>query len=192
MGTIRNQTNRVMVLEHGRCSYIGPPDEAIAHYRVAASRSASSSTACREQDLGDHVETREARITGVRLLNECGEECTAFQTGGSLKVEVSFETYATIENAAFGIAFYSGDGDCLTGANTAIDGFEIEKLASTGSARFEIGHIPFLPGIYRIRIDLHDRHMGVIDSRVDAAILRVEGGRFVAGLFSTEHRWQVE
>jgi lipopolysaccharide transport system ATP-binding protein len=192
MGTIRNQTNRVMVLEHGRCSYIGAPDEAIAHYRVAASRPAHSSTACREQDLDDHVETREARITGVRLLNECGEECVAFQTGNSLKVEVSFETYAPIENAAFGIAFYSGDGDCLTGSNTAIDGVEIEKLASTGSACFEIEHIPFLPGIYRVRIDLHDRHMGVIDSRVDAAILRVDGGRFAAGLFATEHRWRVE
>jgi len=192
MGTIRNQTNRVMVLEHGRCSYIGPPDEAIARYRLASSRSASSSAPCHGQDLDDQVETREARITGVRLLNECGEECAAFRTGGSLKVEVNFETYAAIENAAFGIAVYSSDGDCLTGSNTAIDGLEIEKLASTGLACFEIGHIPFLPGIYRIRIDLHDRHMGVIDSQVDAATLRVEGGRFVAGLFSTEHRWRVE
>jgi hypothetical protein len=109
-----------------------------------------------------------------------------------LKVEVSFETYAAIENAAFGIAFYSGDGDCLTGANTAIDGVKIEKLASTGSACFEIGHIPFLAGIYRVRIDLHDGNMGVIDSQVDAAILRVDGGQFGAGLFVTEHRWRVE
>jgi lipopolysaccharide transport system ATP-binding protein len=192
MGTIRNQTNRVMVLEHGRCSYIGPPDDAIAHYRVAASRSSNSSTACRGQNSDDQVETREARITGVRLLNECGEECAAFQTGDSLKVEVRFETYAAIENAAFGIAFYSGDGDCLTGANTMIDGVKIEKLASTGSACFEIGHIPFLPGIYRVRIDLHDENMGVIDSQIDAAFLQVDGGRFVAGLIATEHRWRVE
>jgi len=192
MGTIRNQTNRVMVLEHGRCSYIGPPDEAISLYRVAASRPVHSSAAGSGKDADDPIETREARITDVRLLNGCGEECAAFRTGDPLRVEVRFETDAAIESAAFGIAFYSGDGDCLTGANTAIDGLEIEKLAGTGSAWFEIGHIPFLPGIYRVRIDLHDRHMGVIDSRVDAAILRVEGGRFVAGLFSTEHRWRVE
>jgi len=192
MGTIRNQTNRVMVLEHGRCSYIGPPDEAISLYRVAASRPAHSSAADSGRNGDDPIETREARITDVRLLNGCGEECAAFRTGDPLRVEVRFETDAAIESAAFGIAFYSGDGDCLTGANTAIDGLEIEKLAGTGSAWFEIGHIPFLPGIYRVRIDLHDRHMGVIDSRVDAAILRVEGGRFVAGLFSTEHRWRVE
>ncbi len=192
MGTIRNQTNRVMVLEEGRCSFIGTPDEAIAEYLVASSKTAHRDEPRGREYSNDQVETREARITDVRLQNDLGEECDAFETGGSLMIEIGFEAFASIENAAFGVAFYGSDGSCLTGSNTSIDGLVVAKLDGTGSIYFEIAHLPFLPGNYRIRIDLHDKHMGVIDSRLDAAILRVEGGRFGTGLFSTDHRWRVE
>jgi lipopolysaccharide transport system ATP-binding protein len=187
MGTIRNQTNRVIVLDRGRCQYIGPPDEAISQYLFSVSEPHEESVAS-----GSPVDSRVARIRSVRLLDEHDEDRASFRTGDALNVRIDYEASEPIERPAFGIAFYSGDGTCYMGTNTLTSGFSIDHLERSGSVNFEIGHLPFLPGIYRIRIDLHDKHMGMIDSRIDAAHLRVDGGTFGAGLFFPEHSWRLE
>ena len=115
-----------------------------------------------------------------------------FATGGALDVCIEYTASEPVKRPAFGIAFYAGDGTCYTGTNTSTSGLEIEELSGRGQVRFHMDHLPFLPGLYRIRIDLHDRHMGMIDSSENAAQLRVEGGTFAAGLFAPKHEWCVE
>jgi lipopolysaccharide transport system ATP-binding protein len=190
MGTIRNQTNRVLLLDRGRCSYIGPPDEAISRYLVSMSESSGPGWRATANSSGDGVEG--ARIDRVRLLDADGRESPTFGTGESLDVCIEYTAAEPVKRPAFGIAFYAGDGTCYTGTNTSTSGPRIEELSGRGQVRFRMEHLPFLPGVYRIRIDLHDRHMGVIDSHENAAQLRVEGGIFAAGLFAPKHEWRVE
>ena len=193
MGTIRNQTNRVVVLERGRCRYIGPPDEAIARYQVATAvtqqrdHSAAGITAgfARADDAA-------ARLLSVELCGADGKARGAFRTGDLLDICIDYETAVPLKQPAFGVAFYGSDGTCYTGTNTATSGFAIDHIEGRGRIHFSIGHLPFLPGVYRIRVDLHDRHMGVVDSLGDAAHLRVTGGNFAAGLFSPEHAWRMD
>jgi len=190
MGTIRNQTNRVLLLDGGRCRYMGPPEEAISRYLVSMSESAARERPASETAEIDGGGT--LRIGRVRLVGQDGREAARFATGDRLEVCIEFSADEPVKRPAFGIAFYAGDGTCFTGTNTRTSGLEIDELAGTGQVRFRVDHLPFLPGLYRIRIDLHDRHMGVIDSRADAAYLRVEGGAFAAGLFALKHDWRVE
>ncbi|MFQ5416031.1 MAG: ABC transporter ATP-binding protein [Myxococcota bacterium] len=192
MGTIRNQTSRVLVLERGRCVFAGPPHEAISRYILSVSESQQRASGGREIDYDEWTGSRAARITGVHLLGADGAERETFRTGEVLSVRIDYEAREPLERPAVGIAFYAGDGTCYTGTNTRTSGFEIEKLDTSGSVCFDLGHLPFLPGVYRVRVDLHDQHMGAIDSRTDAAQLRVDGGAFGAGLFSTQHRWRLD
>jgi len=191
MGTIRNQTNRVIVLERGRCRYVGPPDEAISHYLVSVAKSVDARVSAGVEPHLDERGQAAVRIKSVRLLNGHGEDRESFETAEALIVRVEFDACQTVEDPAVGIAFYGGDGTCLVGMNTRISGFPIDAFEREGSIDFEMGHLPFLPGSYRIRIDLHDRHMGVIDSWTDAARLRVDGGSFAAGVFSPQHVWRL-
>jgi len=190
LGTIRNQTNRVMVLDHGRCVFLGDPDEAVSAYLHSASQSAASGEAAAQaESLGPCAEVR---ITGVHLLDGKGAERASFETGERLDVRIDFEADERVERPEFGVAFYSGDGTCYAGINTAVSGFRIEHLERSGSVHFELPHLGFLPGVYRLRVDLHDRHIGILDSQGDAAVLRVDGGIFGIGLFSPEHAWRIE
>jgi lipopolysaccharide transport system ATP-binding protein len=190
MGTIRNQTDRVVVLEKGRCRYIGPPDEAIARYLLASSAAQQSEGGSIDAFARD-LEAP-ARLVGVELRGAGGRRQAAFRTGDALEVCIDYAADALLKRPAFGVAFYGGDGTCYTGTNTATSGFEIDHIEGGGRIRFAIRHLPFLPGLYRVRVDLHDRHMGVVDSLGDAAHLRVEGGKFAAGLFCPEHTWRID
>ena len=95
------------------------------------------------------------------------------------------------EKPSIGIAFYGGDGTCFTGTNTANSGFPIESIEGRECIEFQLEHLPLLPGVYRIRIDLHDKHMGMLDSRTEATWLNVGGGAFGAGSFLPKHRWSM-
>jgi lipopolysaccharide transport system ATP-binding protein len=191
MGTIRNQTRRVVVLDRGRCCFIGEPDEAIARYQLA--------TAARQRGDATHhtvaadarADDAAARLVRVDLRDADGCERRSFHTGDSLEVRIEFETREPIKQPGFGVAFYASDGSCLTGTNTTTSGFAIDHIDGRGSVSFTLPHLPFLPGSYRLRVDLHDRHMGVIDSLADAAHLEVSGGRFSAGVFATDHAWRM-
>lgn len=190
MGTIRNQTHRVLLLDRGRVRFEGEPDAAIAEYLVAAAETAE---AAHPTDAPCEVEEAPlARLTGVELLDANGEATTTFRTGDALHVRIDYDAKERLEQPCLGIAFYAGDGTCYTGTNTSLSDFEIDALEGRGHVGFRIGHLPFLPGVYRIRIDLNDRHMGLVDSLGDAARLRVSGGTYAAGLFAPDHAWEIE
>ena len=191
MGTIRNQTNQVVVLERGRCRFMGDPEGAIAQYMLSVSGDRGPGPESNASSAGwQDDDDRAARIDRVSLVRG-GEACTSFATGDELEVQIGYEAREHLKQPAFGIAFYGGDGTCYTGTNTVTSGFEIDHLAGRGTLCFRMSKLPFLPGLYRIRIDLHDRHMGVIDSLQSAAHLRVDGGAFAAGLFAPAHSWQL-
>jgi lipopolysaccharide transport system ATP-binding protein len=192
MGTIRNQTNKALVLERGRCRFQGDPGDAIAQYMLSVSGDRDDMVgAGADSHAWQDADEREARIAGVSLQHD-GEPCASFATGDSLEVRIDYEAREQLKEPAVGIAFYGGDGTCYTGTNTATSGFGIDHLSGRGTLRFRMDHLPFLPGLYRVRVDLHDRHMGVIDSLPTAAHLRVTGGSFAAGLFAPAHSWALE
>ena len=192
MGTIRNQTNKVVVLDRGRCSYIGPPEDAIAHYLVSVSSAQAQATAAMPANVSSTpVAPGPAQITAVRLLDENGAEKAVFRTGDALTVRIDLEAKERIEKPSIGIAFYGGDGTCFTGTNTANSGFPIESIEGRECIEFQLEHLPLLPGVYRIRIDLHDKHMGMLDSRTEATWLHVGGGAFGAGSFLPKHCWSM-
>jgi hypothetical protein len=166
------------------------PEDAIASYL----RSVSAAEAANARKVAGRAapsEGQPARIVAVRLLGADGAEKEAFRTGEPLTVRVEIEADEPIDKPSVGIAFYGPDGTCFTGTNTLTSGFAIERLVGRDCVSFHLDHLPLLPAVYRIRIDLDDRHMGVIDSVGDAAWLDVVGGAFGAGSFLPAHRWSL-
>ena len=87
---------------------VGPPDEAIARYQLAVSESQTGTAEpAVAADPGSAVDGRTARITGVRLLGEDGEERAAFRTGDPLSVRIDYVASESVKRPAFGIAFYA-------------------------------------------------------------------------------------
>jgi len=188
---IRNQTNRAIFLDSGRCAFQGSPDDAIAAYLVAESEREhqQSGSAPNVAPVGDGEQL--ARIEAVHTLDASGQPRSAFHTGQALTVRIDYEAFEPIAKPCFGIAFLTGDGSVYTGTNTAVSGFPIDAIDGRGSVSFALRHLPFVPGLYRIRIALRDGQLASCIAERDVGTLRVEGGRFGAGLFHPEHEWRL-
>jgi lipopolysaccharide transport system ATP-binding protein len=194
MGVIRNQTSRSIFLEGGRIAYLGRTDEAISRYLYSISEkemAAAPEAADLDEAMARHA-GREVEITGVALLDANGETRDVFRTGEPLTVRVDYRARTPLDGPHFGVYIFGSDGQCVTGANTNLDHFEIGGISGAGSITFEIEALPLQSGIYRVRADLWDRHMAMVDKVNEGAYLNVQGGAQGLGLFHTQHAWRIE
>ena len=188
MGTIRNQTNQVIYLENGCNRYQGNPEEAIANYLYSASMQEI------EQNVDDLKIRREKRnwegmIQKTILLDKNYTELQEFRTGDTLIIQINYLVDKTVELPSFGVHIYSSEGLCYSSSSTSASGVDIEFIRGNGSIYFVIDQLPLISGIYRVRVDIWDRNMVMLDKVNEAAYINVRGGYFSNGLIYMPHKW---
>jgi len=191
MGTIMNQADRVIFLNGGKIKYIGRPDTAISNYLYCSSENNLSN----KKEIADAGERSsklpEAQITNVVLLDENEKNRDIFKTGEPFIVKIDYIARQRIDQPAFGVAIYASDGMFHTGVNTKMSGYEIEHIEGHGTMLFTIPCLPLYPGVYRVRVDLCDKYVGMLDHIQAGAYLKVKGGKTGAGLVYVDHQWEL-
>ncbi len=109
---------------------------------------------------GGHIRTleygtRDAEITGVRLLDETGAEANAFLSGRSLTVEIAYTARRRIERPVFGFALKTGNGLYVFGSNTQILGHAIEAIEGDGVMRLVLDPLELLQGNFFLSLSIH-------------------------------------
>ncbi len=192
MGTIMNQADRVIFLNGGKIKYMGAAEAAISNYLYCSSEN-SLSNKTEIVDTGERSsKLPEAQISNVVLLDENEKEKNVFKTGEPLVVKIDYVARQRIAQPAFGVAIYASDGMFQTGVNTKVSGYEIEHIEGQGNIFLKIPYLPLYSGVYRIRVDLHDKYMGMLDSLDPANYLKVKGGKLGGGMFYLHHSWSIE
>ena len=194
MGTIMCHTNKVVFLENGRIKFIGHPDEAICKYMYSTSEQAYLKNMEKHTDIRDNpaLKQQEAQVTKVTLLDGNQKEKDIFKTGEPLIIKIDYIAHKKIENPSFGAGIYGGDGIFYCGSNTRISEYHIDFIEGVGSVFFKMPSLILLSGLFRVRVDIADKHMGTLDSVMDAANIKVQSGKFKAGMFSVEHSWDIK
>jgi lipopolysaccharide transport system ATP-binding protein len=191
MGIIRNQTNRAIYLDDGKIKFIGGPEETINQYLYSISNSDYQNNLAEQNKISNHLtgNPREVEVGKVKLLDSNFQEKDQFVTDEPLIIEINYVAHQIVENPSFGFYINGGDGLCYVGTNTLIDRYSIENISGYGKIYYKIEHLPLLPGIYKIRVDIWDNNMGMTDKKNDAAYLHVTGGNFSPGMFSVNGTW---
>lgn len=141
LALIRNMTEHVIWLEHGKVVGEGPPREVLGAYVKAMER--------REPDAAGHGKERKAMRTrgldrwgagGLRV----GEVNLSELTDGvsSLDIDIAYENN-NLEAAVFCVGF-TDEGGTELGAATS----EVLAVGGSGVVRCRVDPIPFRPGIY--------------------------------------------
>lgn len=193
VGTIRNKTDKAIFLNKGQIEYIGDPADAISHYIYSLS----------EHDMGkknrlpdaDTMETlspdRDVIIEDVTLLSEDFKKKEHFLTGEPLIVRIDYLAQKKVDNPSFGIHIYGTDDEmCYTGINTSVSNYKIDYIHGRGSVFYQVDTIPLLSGIYRVRADIWDKNMGMLDKKNEGAYLHIKGGAFSTGIVYIPHTWK--
>jgi len=194
LSTIGNLCSDVIWLERGRVIEIGPTDHVLAQYRDHLFQRVGEQLNV-ENDAGGFRRwgTRQIEITGVRLLDEEGQEATIFHTGDRLCVEIAYDAHEPVTAPEFGLALYRHDGLHITGPNTRAGGLTMGVVEGPGVVRYAIERLPFLPGRYQLSAAIHDSTRPLAyDFHEEAYAFRViEGGTTEReGLLALDAVWE--
>ena len=176
---------RGCLLAGGRTEAIGSPSEVIARYHALAAGSVGLAEARRWG-------TREAEVEGVEFLQDDGRPVETSVTREPLTIRIRYHAPTPIARPVVGLAIYTDGGIHLTGPNTKMGGFPIERLDGRGAIDYRIERLPLLPGRYLVSASIYDQDLVMPFDHRDrfAAFTVVEGGtgeRF--GVLELTARW---
>ncbi|MBN2302447.1 MAG: ABC transporter ATP-binding protein, partial [Lentisphaerae bacterium] len=158
--TIQSISDRIVVLQEGKIVGIGLPDNMVRAYQSIARRGETSGIA-REWGTGD------ARITGVRFMDDSGKETAEFEWGATLCAEIAYETSKRIDNPVFGFSMGDMRGRTVFGNNTQIEGIVIPMIEGTGKISLRLKKLNMAAGTYLFSFSLHSSDHRINYHRLD-------------------------
>ncbi len=150
MGFISTLTERAMILEEGKLTYMGPTSAAIAAYfRQSLPQSG--------EDLRVHLDRQPGMVpalTSARLRDGSGRPKTVFVTGDEWQLEIEYVTDGKVDlqGAAFNI--YTATGMQIGGLSTYMLSRPPYAIPAAGRVVFHVRDLHLCPGDYVVSISL--------------------------------------
>ena len=175
---------RAILLGEGRVDHDGPAREVIAHYQRLIAR---EEAAAEQHAWG----SGEARVVGVRLEDDNGEERRQFVSGGPLTVRLAIELSPGVSPPRVAVEFRDAAGGLLGASEATAEelGWEAGR---TQEVCFEVPRLPLSDGVFRLSVALGDpsstRQYHRLDSAAEFTVFPDEHNR---GWFRFEGDWSL-
>jgi len=195
INTIKQQTDRAVLLNEGKMAYIGSPEDAISEYMFSLSASNNmleKATTHPRYSPTLRQNGADVEVDNVILLHKNSNDTRVFATGEPLTVKIEFTAKKRIEDPIFKVAFYDSRNEICSENFNNFDGYRIGKIEGRGSITFTTPSLPLLPGVYRLDLGIKDKNFSPIVEADGAAHIEVKGGKVGKGMFYMQHSWDVE
>ncbi len=189
--------DRVLLLQKGHLVADGPAADVTAQYRRAVGEMS-------EADDHEHAPegamvtdnrwgTREVEITGIRLIDDRGNDHTTFATGGNLTVAVDYVIHAEVAEFVFGLAFKRSDGVIISGPNTKTASQEMRsgQPGTRGTVNYTVPSLGLLGAKYLLTVAIYDGFLNhPYDHIEDAMSFRVIDEKGRLGMVDLDGTWE--
>jgi len=197
--------DRVLWVQDGRQQLIAEPRRAIDAYRQsvaeqegrehqAAKINREAEIAADGTSVGETLRwgSREAEITGVRLLGADGAERYHLETGAPVIFEIRARAAQPLTDFVFGVGIATPRGAEVWGTNTDLEGFTPESFAGETLVRLACPALRLAPGEYVADVAVHARDGAPYDYQKKALSFTVTSRTGGVGLYFPEHHWEFE
>lgn len=185
LNTIRSISDRIAFLDHGHVKGIGNPDEQVLKYRTSLLKERQ---AIHSHDWG----TKEALLTGVRLVDENGNERLKIGPDRLVRVEISYESKKRIETPTFGFSIADADNQTIFGYNTELSGFDVPFIEGNGKVLMTLDTSTLRAGSYVMSFSLHSRDHKTNYHRLEQELpVFLEKVREFDGIAQFPVKWQL-
>jgi lipopolysaccharide transport system ATP-binding protein len=172
---------RVIVLDQGTILFDGDPATAVREYRNARRASAPAPT---------DVTLDGIKIASTDLLDDYGEEASAFHTGKGLTVRINYATPHPVQ-ANFAVDIFREDGVYCAGINTRMDRHDLGTLSGRGAVELNIPQMWLVPGNYVVSVGILDAQgLQTFDVDHRAAVFSVSSHLKNLGLVYLGRSWR--
>jgi ABC-type polysaccharide/polyol phosphate transport system ATPase subunit len=160
LNTIGRICNRVLVLNRGAKTFLGPTEEGIQHYMqlIKTANGAAFEAESAPDGAPENARrwgNRYLQITAVRFTDESGNPKTEFETGEHFEARIDYTCPDPKTRAVFGVSVATVYKLLIYGPNTLEAGLP-EKIPGTGTVRFMIPELPLLEGDYLFTAAAYD------------------------------------
>jgi ABC-2 type transport system ATP-binding protein/lipopolysaccharide transport system ATP-binding protein len=191
-------------LDGGRLRGVGPARDMVDQYlstvnerEVAADDRADATGTTAASSAGSQIEGKtprrgsgEIRVTGVRYLDEHGEERKFLSTGRPCTVRISYEATSDVPEVTFGLAFVHESGVQAAGPNSGYGPDTFSVPAGTGAVDYSLDSLPLQPGEFLLTVAAVDKgHMYDYVDRAFVLKVRAEDVVTEPGLVRMPGRW---
>jgi ABC-type polysaccharide/polyol phosphate transport system ATPase subunit len=188
--------DRVLLIQKGEVIADGPAADVTSQYRRIVGLMSEA------EDHEHHHEpvtaaanrwgTRDVEITGVRLIDETGNEHSAFATGGKLAVALDYRVHADVKEFVFGLSFKRSDGITFSDPNTQSANCRITatRPGVEGTVTYSISDLNLLAAKYLVTAVVYDGSLNhAFDHIEDAVSFRVVDERGRSGMVELGGTW---
>ncbi len=165
LDTVARLCHHAIWLDNGKLREVGDGREVVNRYIAHINARQQAQLAGHDEDedsdtnaitIKPVMETKEAKITWVEILNSNGDPTTGITTGEGLILRLHYLTQRQIETPVFGLALHRDDDVHVTGPNTSIAEYHIDAINGRGYIDYAIPHVPLMAGRYRVSAALFD------------------------------------
>jgi lipopolysaccharide transport system ATP-binding protein len=193
--------DRVLWVQDGRQMLVADPRRAIDAYRQSvAEQEGREHQEAKEQRAAAVEEgqaaaemlrwgSREAEITGVRLLDASGAEHYHLESGAPALFEIQARAVQPLTDFVFGVAISTPRGVEVWGTNTDLEGFVPASFEGETVVRLTCPALRLAPGEYVVDVAVHKRDGAPYDYQRRALSLTVTARTGGVGVYFPEHRW---
>lgn len=168
---------RAVVLEGGRCTFLGTSREAVAQYLQAMSRA----YAARPTDVSSDAAELGGAVTleGLRMLDAAGREIVWARSGEEIGCEVLLRSGREVARAIVELNLRSSLSEPLLSANSGRDGMTFALTPGLNRIVLRLDGLPLATGQYfwNVRVWDADRGTTELDTPFRFPLVLDDGGR---------------
>jgi len=153
---------RVVLLDHGRVIEDGDPNH-VCNLFYARSDEKIRDQAVRRGGGGFHrfISSGDVELLNVQLLDETGASTKKVTYRSNVVVSITYRVRGELRQPGFGVGVHTTDSVYLATQNSG-EQPGLPKILSSGiyRVRYAIKNLPFLPGLYSLRLGIHTGSLG--------------------------------
>jgi ABC-type polysaccharide/polyol phosphate transport system ATPase subunit len=202
--------DRVLWVQDGRQQLVAEPRRAIDAYRQAVAeqegREHQAAKIQRDAEVADpgaaavsvpsdtalRWGSRDAEITGIRLLGADGAERYHLESGAPAVFEIRARAARPLDDFVFGVAIATPRGAEGWGTNTDLEGYMPESFEGETLLRLACPALRLAPGEYVVDVAVHARDGAPYDYQKKALSFTVTARTGGVGVYFPEHHWEFE
>ncbi len=183
LAAVERLCHRVILLDHGKITRVGAPNEVIAEYE----RAATTFTQAAPPGGAANNLRRTARVVGLSFLDRAGHETSEARTGEPLTLQLRYEAVEKVADTVVEVFFHSQTGNLECQLTSERSGGRVTLERGAGVIEFHCTELPLQPGMYYIdtAIEMQDWQYRCAALRVDPGIVK---GTTVQGAFYMPHQ----
>jgi hypothetical protein len=129
-------------------------------------------------------------ITGVRLLDDRGQERHVFVPGEPLTVALSVRAPREVDDFVFGVGLFTADGVNVYGTNTHLEEHRARRFVGEGEVRFVVEDLRLVEGTYLLDVAAHRKDGTPYDYHRGRHSFRVKSRVKDVGSYRPAHHWE--